>query len=167
MPIRKKHKPKEPLTVRILAAVDTNFVPSECFHLGTTRGYVAVAIAKLSGAGLIRAIGLRHTLDRGRETLYTRCDPACVDAVAVEAIGRARSASRAAPVPGQRRARESAIPGELTGLVSRPAAPGSFGASGTAGTGDPATALARHHTNKLPGRLVTGNPAVTEEGEKA
>ncbi len=49
-----------------------------------------------------------------------------------------------------RRARESTIPGELTGLVSRPAAPGSFGASGTAGTGDRATALAGHHPNKLP-----------------
>lgn len=167
MQIRKKNKPKEPLTVRILAAVDTNFVPSECLHLGTNRAYVAVAIAKLSSAGLIRAIGLRHTLDRGRETLYTRCEPPPEVRAASEAITHAVSLSRIAPMLGRRRARESAIPGELTGLVSRPTAPGSFGASGTAGTGDPGTALASHRSNKLPGRPVTGNQSVTAEGEKA
>lgn len=68
---------------------------------------------------------------------------------------------------GQRAAQESAIPGELTGLVGRSRAPGSFGALGHAGTGDPATALARHHLNKLPAGVtaeVRSNPAYGHVG---
>ncbi|WP_454844884.1 hypothetical protein [Ralstonia thomasii] len=136
MQIRKKQKPKEPLTVRILAVAGATFVPSDFFPMASAKAYVAIAIAKLSGGGLIRPIGLRHTLDRGRETLYTRCDPTPFEMAAAEAIGRARSVASAAPMPGQRRAQESAVPGELTGLVGRPGAPGSFGALGHAGTGD-------------------------------
>lgn len=167
MQIRKKQKPKEPLTVRILAVAGATFVPSDFFPMASAKAYVAIAIAKLSGGGLIRPIGLRHTLDRGRETLYTRCETPPEVRAASEAITHAVSLSRIAPMLGRRRARESAIPGELTGLVGRPDAPGSFGALGHAGTGDPATALASHHSNKLPGRPVTGNQSVTAEGEKA
>ncbi|MGM3273732.1 hypothetical protein [Ralstonia sp. 24A2] len=72
-------------------------MPSEFLNLGTTKAYLAIAFAKPCGRQ-IQPVGLRRTLDRGRETLYIRCD--LTDAVTAEAIGHARSVARAALVSG-------------------------------------------------------------------
>ncbi len=164
----KKRKGKEPLTQRIMNAASGPFVAREFLRLGTTEAYIVIALHKLLDAGLVRRIGLRHTWDYGRESLYEVVpERERADAVASDAIGRVLSASRAAWLPQAGPSEKSAMAAKMTGLAGRRRSGGSFGESGPAGTGDPEAKLAGANFFKLPGRVVTpGAEVVTNTGEQ-